>query len=145
MTKEQRICSDGKSVNYLWAVMKDADFSGVTMDKKEAAEFLRHFSKVGCIQYSDHCLKRMVYRNQRDAGYDSESGGVDNPPYMTAIIRLLNRATGRIQSALILRSSKSIQIIKIVLILPSVRQYILRTASHCWTFYEAIKIGVCFA
>jgi hypothetical protein len=33
------------------------------MDKKEAAEFLRHFSKVGCIQYSDHCLKRMAYRN----------------------------------------------------------------------------------
>ncbi|MEI6261930.1 MAG: DUF4258 domain-containing protein, partial [Deltaproteobacteria bacterium] len=39
------------------------DFSSVTMDKKEAAEFLRHFSKVGCIQYSDHCLKRMAYRN----------------------------------------------------------------------------------
>jgi len=33
------------------------------MDKKEATEYLRYFSKVGCIQYSDHCLKRMAHRN----------------------------------------------------------------------------------
>jgi hypothetical protein len=32
MTREQRICSDGKSVNYFWAVMKDARF----MEKKHS-------------------------------------------------------------------------------------------------------------
>jgi hypothetical protein len=26
MTRKQRICPDGKSVNYFWAVMKDAQF-----------------------------------------------------------------------------------------------------------------------
>ena len=33
------------------------------MDKKEAAEFIRLFSRVGCIQYSEHCLHRMAERD----------------------------------------------------------------------------------
>jgi hypothetical protein len=33
------------------------------MEIKEAAEFLRHFSRVGCIQYSEHCLRRMAERD----------------------------------------------------------------------------------
>ena len=35
----------------------------VYLDSLSSILFLRHFSKVGCIQYSDHCLKRMAYRN----------------------------------------------------------------------------------